>query len=240
MRVLLTRPREDSERLAQDLRARGNEVVIEPLLRIVPVGSPPTLDDVAALVVTSANGIRAFAALCARRDLTVYSVGDATALAAREAGFTHAESAAGDAAALEALVSARARPSAGTLLHVQGRTVAGRLDEQLKKKGFTVRPVVLYEAQAADELSMTAHDLIAHRKIDAVLFFSPRTARTFVRLVRDAGLADRCDTEIAICLSTTVAQAVSGLIWQSVQVAATPDRAAMLQLCEAVQESRQT
>ena len=69
---------------------------------------------------------------------------------------------------------------------------------------------------------------VSLQKIHIILFFSPRTARTFVRLVRQAGLADRCETMIAICLSSAVAEAASALIWGSVHIAATPDRAAML------------
>lgn len=244
MRVLLTRPRADSERLAGELRARGNDVVIEPLLRIVPTGSLPALDDVAALIVTSANGIRAFAAASDCRDLPVYTVGDATALAARDAGFTGVESAAGDSAALGALLTARVKPEAGTLLQIQGRDVRGNLDKLLISKGYSVRSAVLYEAEAADSLSTMAGDYIADQKIDLILFFSPRTARTFVRLVHEAGLAERCETMIAICLSSAVAEAASGLVWRGVHIATTPDRAAMLQLCDVLrdvgQESGQT
>ena len=240
MRVMLTRPRADSERLAEELRARGNDVVMEPMLHIVPKGSLPPLEGVAALIVTSANGIRAFAAASDRRDLTVYSVGDATAQAARDAGFTTVESAHGDSAALEALVAARVKREAGTLLHIQGGTVAGDIDKLLVSKGYSVRPAVLYEAEAVDELSIVSRDYIADRKIDMILFFSPRTARTFVRLVNEAGLADRCETMISICLSSAVAEAGSALIWGGVHIAATPRKAAMLQLCDAVQESKQT
>ena len=240
MRVMLTRPRADSERLAEELRARGNDVVMEPMLHIVPKGSLPPLEGVAALIVTSANGIRAFAAASDRRDLTVYSVGDATAQAARDAGFTTVESAHGDSAALEALVAARVKREAGTLLHIQGGTVAGDIDKLLVSKGYSVRPAVLYEAEAVDELSIVSLDYIADRKIDMILFFSPRTARTFVRLVNEAGLADRCETMISICLSSAVAEAGSALIWGGVHIAATPRKAAMLQLCDAVQESKQT
>jgi uroporphyrinogen-III synthase len=81
MRVMLTRPRADSERLAKDLQARGNEVVQEPMLQIVPIGPLPALDGVDTLIATSANSIRTFAALSPRRDLRVYAVGDATARA---------------------------------------------------------------------------------------------------------------------------------------------------------------
>lgn len=240
MRVMLTRPRDDSETLAAALRARGFEVVVEPLLRIEPAGALPALDGVAALVATSANGIRAFAAATERRDLTVYTVGDATAQAAAAAGFGNVESAAGDSAALAALIAARAKPDAGALLHVRGRAVAGDLDEALAAKGFSVIPAVLYEARPAEALSAAARESIAERKIDVILFFSPRTARTFAGLVRKAGLADRCDATVAICLSAAVAEAGSGLGWREVKIAATPDRAAMVRLCDAVQESGRT
>ena len=38
MRVMLTRPRADSERLAEELQTRGNQVVLEPMLQIVATG----------------------------------------------------------------------------------------------------------------------------------------------------------------------------------------------------------
>jgi len=240
MRVMLTRPRADSERLAKELQARGNAVVIEPMLNIVPQGELPPLDDVTALIVTSANGIRAFAAVCDNRDLKVYAVGDATALAATEVGFASVESAEGDAVTLEAHLTARIKPASGWLLHIQGRDVTGDLDKSLISKGYNVRSAVLYRAETASEFSEEVCNLLASRKIDVILFFSPRTAKTFVRLVREAGLADRCDTIFAICLSAAVAEAGSALIWSGVHIAATPDRAAMLRLCDAVQGSGQT
>lgn len=240
MRVMLTRPHADSERLAEVLEARGWDVVIEPMLEIVPTGSLPPLDGIKGLVVTSANGVRAFAAASARRDLPVYAVGDATALAARNAGFTTVESAAGDSAALGALIAARVKPDAATLLHVQGRDVTGNLGKLLTSKGFYVQSAVLYDARAVDELSTRTRDYLADRKIDVILFFSPRTAGTFVRVVLEAGLADSCKTIIAICLSAAVARAGSAVIWGGVHIAATPDRTAMMQLCDVVQESRRT
>jgi len=84
LRALITRPREDAEEIAEQLRARGIESVIEPMLAIVPVPHPGLdLTDVQALLFTSANGVRAFAAATTVRSLPVFAVGDATAAAAR-------------------------------------------------------------------------------------------------------------------------------------------------------------
>ncbi len=61
-RALVTRPAEDSAALADALRARGIEPLVDPMLRIEPVEDAHLpLDGVQAVLFTSANGVRAFA-----------------------------------------------------------------------------------------------------------------------------------------------------------------------------------
>jgi len=229
MRALITRPAEDAQEIADALRARGFAVVIEPMLEIVPLDAPaPDLFDVQALLFTSVNGVRALTRLVMRRDLPVFAVGNATAAAARAAGFTSVHSAGGDTGDLARLVRARLQPDAGALLHVSGSAVAGDLADALAKDGFHVRREMLYEARPATALSPALLQHLKARGIDLVLFFSPRTARTFVSLVRDAGLDASLDRAIAICLSHAVAAALSGLPLRAVRVAARPELAALL------------
>ena len=149
MRVLVTRPREDAERLAAQLEARGHAMRHRTDLhdRTVPE-TPLDLDGVQALLLTSANGARAFGMRSRRRDLRVFAVGDATAEAARALGFADVESAGGDVDDLVRLARARAQPDAGALLHVAGSAVAGDLAGQLGADGFDVRRAVLYRARA--------------------------------------------------------------------------------------------
>ncbi len=114
MRLLVTRSIEDAEPLAAALRRRGIEAVLEPLMSITDVAGAagaPDLDTyldpggAQALLITSANGIRAFARRTSRRDIAVFAVGDASARTAFELGFAEVRSAAGDVDALAALVS---------------------------------------------------------------------------------------------------------------------------------------
>ena len=78
----------------------GVESLIEPVIDIHPLNDVqlPNLDKMQALLLTSANGVRAFAERQAGAlpDLPVFCVGDATARAARAAGFGNVESAGGD------------------------------------------------------------------------------------------------------------------------------------------------
>src|SRR5438552_1958740 len=96
MLALVTRPVEDTGPLAASLAARGVVAVSEPLLAIRRIaGAAPDLEGIQALLFTSANGARAFAATVARRDLPVFAVGEATAEAARLLGFANVASAGG-------------------------------------------------------------------------------------------------------------------------------------------------
>src|SRR5690606_23002079 len=191
---------------------------------------PIDFEGIQAILLTSVFGARELAASTDRRDLPILAVGDATAKAARDAGFTEVESARGDAEALVALAIDRLKPADGALLHAGGRTVAGDLPGQLGEAGFEVRRVELYAALPAPALSIETTEALKAGQIDLVLFFSPRTAATFVRLVGEAGLADRCTGVTALCLSEQVAESARGLTWHAIEVADRPEQPAMVAL----------
>ncbi|WP_448205257.1 uroporphyrinogen-III synthase [Azospirillum sp. sgz302134] len=235
--LLVTRPAEDAEPLAARLRTLGFDASVEPMLDMVWLDGPePELDGVQALLFTSANGVRAYARRTVRRDRPAYAVGDATAAAARAAGFAAVESASGDVYALADLVRARCAPDRGMLLHVAGTKLAGDLSGLLTASGFSVRREALYDAVPSTRLSDDTAAALRTGTLDAVLFFSPRTARSFVRLVNEAGLLDCCRTVDALCLSPAVAEAACtygdlGVTpWQNVRVAPRPEQDSLLGL----------
>jgi uroporphyrinogen-III synthase len=180
------------------------------------------------VLLTSANGARALAENTERRDVPVFAVGDATAAAARGLGFAAVDSAAGDVAALAMLVRQTLKPAAGWLLHPAGSAVAGDLAGALAADGFTVRRVVLYRAQPSGAISDATCRLLADGSIAAALFFSPRTAQTFVTLAGQARLASACAGMAAFCLSQAVANRLQGLDWRSMHIAQKPETDALL------------
>lgn len=229
MRVLITRPWEDAEPLAAELRTHGIESIMAPLLHVHYLAGPPLdLAGVQALLVTSANGVRAFAARERIRTLPVYAVGDATAKAAQSASFSAVESASGDVAALAGLVVERVKPAAGTLMHVAGSKVAGDLGGMLTTAGFGYRREVLYEARTADSLPPAATRAIGRQWIRGVIVYSPRTAVTFVKLARQAGLEGACGLLTAFCLSRAVAERMAAIPWKHTVVATRSDQSAMV------------
>lgn len=238
MRLLLTRPEPDSRPLAEALRARGHDCLVAPLMDIA--FAPPAeldLDGVQALLATSSNGVRALAALpdgAALRRMTLFAVGDATARTAREAGFADVHVAGGDVERLAECVIAGLKPGAGRLVHVAGRERAGDLKAALGRAGFAVDVIVLYAAEAATALPPAAAAALHAGTIDAVLLFSPRTARIYAGLVAGAGLAGRVRGVHHLCLSPAVAAALGplGLAAARVHVAAKPEQPELVRLLD--------
>jgi uroporphyrinogen-III synthase len=229
MRLLLTRPSDDSALLAEKLSKHDLSSLVEPMLDIVyPSVNTPDLNGVQGILVTSANGIRALARICPQRDLGIWAVGPASAAEARRLGYDHVHHGDGDVAALAALVREHLVPAGGALLHVAGTRLAGDLAGMLGDAGYEYRRAVLYEAQTATELSATAQGEIKSGLVSGAVFFSPRTAETFTRLIVSAGLSDACAQMTAFCLSAAVAEKVSRLGWGDVVVAEQPHEKSLI------------
>jgi uroporphyrinogen-III synthase len=235
MKVLVTRAEGDAEKLAERLAERGHDSVIENLMsiRFHPEAArsiSPFLDGVQAALFTSANGVRAFADATARRDFRAFTVGDATAAAAHEAGFAEVTSAGGAVDDLAKLVMSRLKAKDGAVFHAAASVTAGDLQGLLETAGFSVRRAALYEAAPSERLSDATRAAITRRGIDAALFFSPRNAATFVRLA--TGLEEGCKHMVAVALSFAVAEKLAPLPWRRVAVAAAPNEAALLAALE--------
>ena len=240
MKILVTREAREAQRLSQELAALDLSHMIEPLLTIKLRAEgaqllDPFLREAQAVLFTSANGARAFAAASARRDLRVFAVGDATAAAARALGFADVVSAGGNVEDLAARVIATLQPAKGPLVHAAGSVIAGDLGESLSAAGFALRRAVLYEAVPATRLGDAARAALESGEVAAALFFSPRTAATFVRLA--AELRAPWAQVFAIALSPAVAAKLAALPWRRIAVAAAPREAALL---EALQRSLET
>jgi uroporphyrinogen-III synthase len=235
VKILVTRAEGDAEKLAARLAERGHESVIENLMtiRFRPEAArsiAPFLDGVQAVLFTSANGVRAFADATARRDFRAFAVGDATAAAAREAGFADVTSAHGAVDDLAKLVMSRLKAKDGAVFHAAAGVTAGDLQGLLEAAGFSVRRAALYEAVESARLSDATRIAITQHEIDAALFFSPRNAATFVRLAAD--LEEGCKHMVAVALSPAVAEKLALLPWRRVAVAAAPNESALLAALE--------
>jgi uroporphyrinogen-III synthase len=212
-RLVILRPEPGASATAERARAMGLEPVAMPLFKVEPldwdVPSPGGFD---ALLLTSANAVRhGGEGLLSLRQLPVYAVGEATAAAAREAGFDVAAS--GEAGAERLLGSI---PPNLRLLHLCGEQ---RIEPQVPQ-AITAVPVYRSNALPMPE------DLGAIEGQVAVVH-SPRAGQRLGELADQAGI-DRSTVRIAAISQAAASAAGPG--WERCEAAATPDEAALLAL----------
>lgn len=215
--VLVTRPEPGAADTALRLTALGYVPVLAPVLTIRP-RAPRLAGRFQAILATSANALQP-----GLPDLPLLAVGDATAARAREAGFGVVHSAGRDAEALAALALARCDPAGPPLLLLSGAGQGFALAGSLRAAGFRVQRRVAYAARPVASLPVLPG--FGH-----ALFFSPETARHFVRLILREPATAMVESATALAISEPTRTALGLLPWRRIHVASTPNQDALLAL----------
>jgi uroporphyrinogen III methyltransferase/synthase len=222
-RVLVTRAAEQAGELMTALRDAGAGPVSMPMIRIAPPedwapvdAALAELESYDALLVTSANAIRCFAARARERGRsladvrwTVACVGPGTAEATRSEGLSvdvmpderH------DAEGLLEAVGKRLTPAGRRFLlprAVEGRDV---LAEGLRAAGAQAEVISVYRTLAADADADLLRGLLVRGELDALTFTSPSTVRRFAALL-DAPAREAARRCLLAAIGPVTAQAL--------------------------------
>jgi uroporphyrinogen-III synthase len=215
MRLLVTRPEPDASRQADTLKALGHDPIIEPLLKIkIDDNMPLDLEGAQAVIVTSRNALRALANHPQRDQalkLPLYAVGDATARAASELGFSDVIAGPGTGAKLVELLVAQLDSRQGPLVHLAGDTLAFDVKAAFEAKGFNVRQPVVYSTIPIEDFPEHLVNHIKAGELDGVILMSPRTATIFTTIIQAHDLASAASALRCYCLSDAVAEGVKPL-----------------------------
>ena len=208
-RVLVLRPEPGASATVERARKRGLDAVAVPLFRIEPVEwQAPEPAAFEGLLLTSANAVRyGGEQLQSLRGLKAYAVGEATAEAAREAGFDIA--ATGEVGVDRLLGSIQ---DDLRLLHLCG---ADRREPTEARQAIT--PVVVYRSDTIETPDLAA------APGSLALVHSPRAGARLAELV-----GGRASVAIA-AISDAAADAV-GIGWKSIDIADGPTDDALLAL----------
>ncbi|WP_339949340.1 uroporphyrinogen-III synthase [uncultured Albimonas sp.] len=226
--ALVTRPEPSGGRLAEQLQAAGWRTLPAPLMRFEALEAVADPAGAWGVALTSASGARAAPPAGAPggqalRALPCFCVGEATAEAARAAGFADVRASDGDAAALAALISGHA-PAGAEVVHLCGRHGGDALADALAAAGIRARQVVVYAMAAADALPPEADAALAAGQVKMIPVFSPRSGGILARLL---GPGHDLRRTVAVAISLAAAEGLSDLGFARVRVAGAPTRKAM-------------
>lgn len=236
MRLVVTRPQLDGERTAAALRARGHDVLLAPLMRVVPL-PVEIAGDWGAIILTSANAANTIAQNAAHKalcKLPVFAVGQHSAEAAREVGFVDVTSAGGDVRDLVRLIAERRPDARAPLLYLAGEDRAADLISELAMRGIAAEMAVVYRVVTA-QFSPALTAALTHGQVDAVLHFSRRSAENFVAGATAAGVTAEAFKVRHVCLSPPVAAPLANAGAVRITVAPRPDEAALIDTLDQAQ-----
>lgn len=214
-RLAIIRPEPGCSATLERALAQGLHAFAIPLFEIAPLDwEAPDAGSFDGLLLTSANALRnGGPALDSLRGLAVYAVGEATADAARAAGFTVA--ATGNQGVQHLL---RSVDPALHLLHLCGRD---RVEVNAQAPAIT--ELVVYESRELEGVDPAALDGCV------VMVHSPRAAQVLAELGRDR-------SSISIAAISAAAADAAGPGWAAVETADAPTDDALLalaaRLCE--------
>ena len=234
MRLLVTRPEQDSVVFKSELISLGHEVTIEPLLTISTVNTDDIdIDGAQALIATSRNGLRALAEgphIDEAKKLLLFAVGPGTAATARQLGFTSIVEGPSNARELVPIIAEHAEVNGGPLVHLQGDTVAANFVDELHRLGFFVTQPIVYTTSVADRFASTTVASMRNKRIDGVVLLSPRTAQVYAGLVVQHNLTAACRGIVHFCISPAAASSLAELEGIPIKVAERPNLQEMLAL----------
>ncbi|MBE0413895.1 uroporphyrinogen-III synthase [Yoonia sp.] len=176
--LIVTRPDPQGPLFAATIRQAWPgplDVILSPLLRIVPVPVADNLTRIGGVIFTSVNGVAQAARLGLPKGCLAFCVGAQTQKAAADVGF-ETVTGPGNATELTALILRRG--AIGPLAHIRGHHARGDIAATLTSAGVACRDVIAYDqqAQSLHTAAKTALDGIGPV---VVPLFSARTSTIF-------------------------------------------------------------
>ena len=217
MKVWITRTEPGASRTAARLAAVGIDSLLDPVLEVRPLPASTDLAGFDALAFTSPNGVAIFAAISGERTLPVFAVGEATAEALADIGFSNIRTAGGDVQALARLLGEH-KPR--RTLHLAPVIPAGDLADLTAPFGIEVVARPIYETVPIARLVASGVE-----GVDAVMVHSARAAAALVE--RAGGCLNNL---IVLALSPACAAPFADVSAKSVEVAPFPDDPSLVRL----------
>ena len=200
--VILTRPTEDSKKLAEQL---GDiPTLIAPLTEITHRNNVPLVVKPKAWLATSRHAIPHVSDEL--KKLPWFAVGEKTANAAIKAGIQAPEAVAETAELLAEILKTRSPKLASPLLYLSAEHTKFDFADALQDAKIDVIRSIVYEAETATALPLKLQALLKSGEPAIIAFYSARTARIFYELADKAGLAAEASDVIACCMSADVAE----------------------------------
>ena len=219
MHIVITRPKEDSHSLIENLIKSGYAVTHLPVIKIEKLETEKiNLLNYQAVIFTSSNAIKFMNIEKFNSKIKCFCVGKATELTARQIGFINTYTSEGTVDSLVELIMRNLDSKSGKLLYLSSEFISKDLDKDLIKSGYSVDRISNYTSLPVDEVDKKTLDFFEKKPPDVIFIYSSKSAKNLFNLINKYSLLNVVTQSNLMCISEKVLLVLKQIKWKRVFV----------------------
>jgi len=217
--IVITRPKEDSLYLIENLIKLGHIVTHLPVIKIEKLETKKiNLLNYQAIIFTSSNAIKFMNIEKFNSKIKCFCVGRATELTARQAGFVNTYTSEGTVDSLIELIMRSLDSKLGKILYLSSEFISKDLDKDLISAGYAVDRISNYTSLPVEEINKKTLDFFEKKPPDVIFIYSSRSAKNLFNLINKYSLLNVVTQSNLMCISEKVLTVLKQIKWKKVFV----------------------
>jgi len=213
--IVITRPKEDSLYLMENLIKSGHIVTHLPVIKIEKLETKKiNLLDYKAIIFTSSNAIKFMNIEKFNSNIKCFCVGKTTELIARKIGFINTFSSEGTVDSLIELILRTLDSKFGKLLYLSSEFVSKDIDKDLIKAGYLVDRISNYTTLPVEEVDKKTLDFFEKKPPDVIFIYSSKSAKNLFNLINKYSLLNVVTQSNLMCISEKVLSVLKKIKWK--------------------------
>ena len=219
MHIVITRPKEDSLHLIENLIKLGHAVTHLPVIKIEKLETKKIdLLNYQAVIFTSSNAIRFMNIEKFNSKIKCFCVGGATELTAKQVGFINTYTSEGTVDSLIELIIRTLNNKSEKLLYLSSEFISKDLDKDLIKAGYLVDRISNYTSKPVEEIDKKTLDFFTKKPPDVIFVYSSMSAKNLFNLINKYSLLNVVTQSNLMCISDKVLSVLKQIKWKKVFV----------------------
>ncbi len=219
MHIVITRPKEDSLYLIQNLIKLGHVVTHLPVIKIEKLETKKiNLLNYQAVIFTSSNAIRFMNIEKFNSKIKCFCVGKATEFTAKQVGFINTYTSEGTVDSLIELTVRTLESKTGKLLYLSSEFISKDLDKDLTNAGYAVDRISNYTSLPVAEIEKKTLNFFEKKTPDVIFVYSSKSAKNLFNLINKYALLNVVTQSNLMCISEKVLLVLKQIKWRKVFV----------------------
>jgi len=213
--IVITRPKEDSLYLIENLIKLGHLVTHLPVIEIKKLETKKVnLLNYQGVIFTSSNAIKFMNIEKFNSKIKCFCVGKATEFTAKQIGFVNTYTSEGTVDSLIELIIRTLDNKSGKLLYLSSEFISKDLDIDLASEGYSVDRISNYTSLPIEEIDKKTLIFFEKNPPDVIFIYSSKSAKNLFKLINKYSLLNVVTQSNLMCISEKVLLVLKQIKWK--------------------------